>query len=131
MEGALEKLPRSTSASLKLEVVVEQLDYSQDMSHQIVNEFGDVSRSIDDIQSTIRNVTLVLEELKRELAMREAYLAALRDLYVDFEIDIKYLTTQRDNIICNVAQAVTLLAELERVRLAIEEQVNALSRDLL
>lgn len=42
-EGSVEKLPSSASASSELEGIVEQLDYLQDISRQIANEFADVS----------------------------------------------------------------------------------------
>lgn len=41
MESAFKKLPPSVSAYSELEDVVKQLDYSQDISRQIENEFGD------------------------------------------------------------------------------------------
>lgn len=72
VEGALEKLPTSRSASSKLENVVEQLDFVQDMSRQVIDESSDVPRIIDGIKFTIRNIALPMEELKRELAKREA-----------------------------------------------------------
>lgn len=64
MEDALEKLSPGRSASSELEGVIEQPEYLQEISRQIINEFGDVSKSINDIQLTIRKVTLALDELK-------------------------------------------------------------------
>lgn len=59
LKGPLKKLLPSDSTSLELEDVIEQLDYLQGVSLQIVNKLGDVSRSIDVIQFTIWKVTLL------------------------------------------------------------------------
>lgn len=68
INGALEKLSPSRSASSELQGVVEQLDFLQDISCHIIADFSDVSRSIDNIKFTIRKVTLTLKKLKRKLA---------------------------------------------------------------
>lgn len=66
---------------MELEGVIEQLNYLQGVSCQIVDHFSNVSRSINGIQFTILQVTLALDELKQDLAKREAQLAALDDAY--------------------------------------------------
>lgn len=58
VEGTLKKLQPSGSASLELERVEHLI--TTNISRQIINEFGDVSRSINGIQFTLRNVTLAL-----------------------------------------------------------------------
>lgn len=93
------------------------------MSRQILNHFGVVSKSIDGIKFTIWKVTLALDEVKQELDEGEAQLVVLGDAHADFEQDIKHLTSQRENITRNMAQATALEAEVERIRLAITEQV--------
>lgn len=72
IQGALEKLPSSGSASLEHQGIVKRLYLLRDKPHQVVDEFGDVLRSIDDIKFTIRKVTPTLKELKQELSKREA-----------------------------------------------------------
>lgn len=57
---------------MELQAIIELLDILQGISRQVVEEFNDVSRSIDGIKFTIRNVSLTLKELKQELAEREA-----------------------------------------------------------
>lgn len=54
---------------------------------------------------TIRKVTLILEELKQELAKREAQLTVLGEAYADFEQDIKRFNTERENITHDMTQA--------------------------
>lgn len=108
----------------ELEAIDEQLSSLQDVSHQIVNHFGNISKSIDGIKFTIRHVILTLEELKQDLAKREAQLIELGDAYADFEQDIERLTTRRDDIARYMAQVFALEAKLEQIRTAMEEQVN-------
>lgn len=50
-----------------------------------LDQFRNVSKSINSIRFTTRNVTLALDELKQDLTKREAQLATLRDVYADFE----------------------------------------------
>lgn len=75
--------------------------------------------------------TLVLDDLKWELVERKTQVAMLKDAHVDFEQDNEHLTAQREIITCRMAQAAALEAELERVQLAMEEQVNALTKYFL
>lgn len=42
--------------------IIELLDPLQNISHQVVDQFSDVSRSVDDIRFTIKKVTHALEE---------------------------------------------------------------------
>lgn len=70
---------------LPLQGNVEQIDFLQNISRQVVDEFSDISRIIDGIKFIIRKVTFTLKEFKQELAKREAQLAVLGDVCVDFE----------------------------------------------
>lgn len=70
MEGALEKLLLSGGVSSELQGVCEQLDFLNDISRQIIDEFK-TFLDINRIQFTIQKVTFALEELQRELAKRE------------------------------------------------------------
>lgn len=83
MEGALDKLPPSGSASSELQGIIEQLDLLQDISGRVIDKFGDFSRSINGIKLTIRKITLALEELKQQLAKREDHITVFRDTRVD------------------------------------------------
>lgn len=58
--GAFKKLPSSESASLELQGIIERLDLLQNISCQVVHEFGDVSRSTEGIKFTIKKVILCL-----------------------------------------------------------------------
>lgn len=60
MEGVMEKL-RPNGAFLELQAIVEWIDLLQGISRQLMNEFNDISRSINGIKFTIKKVTLTLE----------------------------------------------------------------------
>lgn len=115
LEGALEKLLPSGSASSELEGVIEQLHSLQDMSHQIVNHFSNVSGSTGGTRFTIQKITPALEELKQDFTKQDAQLAELGDAYADFEQDIKHLTARRESIARDIAQVPALEVELEKV----------------
>lgn len=55
------------------------------MSHQVVDEYDDVSRSNDSIQFTIKKVTLALDKLKQELARRKTQMIVLGYAHADIE----------------------------------------------
>lgn len=97
MEGVLEKLSSSRNASLELEGIIVRLDLLQNIFLQVVDEFGDVSRSIDCINFTIKKVTLALEELKLELTKREAHMIVLGDAHVDIEQDDAQVVARKQN----------------------------------
>lgn len=56
-------------------------------------------------------------------------MAILEDAQADFEQASEHLTAQRESITRSIGQAAALKAELERVWLALEEQVNVLTKD--
>lgn len=60
MEGVVEKLPPS-GASLELQAIVEWIDLLQGVSRQVLDEFNDITRSINGIKFTIKKVTLTPE----------------------------------------------------------------------
>lgn len=93
--GALEKLPPRGSVASELQGAVQQLDYLQDIYCHVIDELGDVSRSIKGIQFTTRKVTLALKELKRELAKRESQLTVLGDAHDDLSEISSFSTPKR------------------------------------
>lgn len=62
----MEKFPPSEDPFSELQAIV--LDLLQNLSLQAVDNFTDISRSIDGIQITIQKITPALNELKQELA---------------------------------------------------------------
>lgn len=48
--GCFREIVAKWSASLEFQAIIEQLDILQGISRQVVEEFNDVSRSIDDIK---------------------------------------------------------------------------------
>lgn len=70
---------------MELQGVIEGLDLLQNISRQVVDEFGDVSRSIDSIKFTIKKVTLALEKLKQELAKRKDQMTVLGYAHADIK----------------------------------------------
>lgn len=60
MEGVMEKL-RPNGAFLEHQAIIEWIDLLQGISRQLMNEFNDISRSINGIKFTIKKVTLTLE----------------------------------------------------------------------
>lgn len=129
VEDALEQQPASGSASSELQSVLEQNYFLQDISRQVIDEFGDVWRSIEGIQLNTRKVSFALEELKRELVNGSQ---TDRAWGCACWFWVRYRASQhpKENINRNMAQAAALEAELEMVRLAMEEQVNTLLKDL-
>lgn len=97
MEGALEKLPPSGVLSRYWRLL--KGNYSlEDITHQIMDRFSDVSRIVDGIKFTTRDLNSALKELEQDLDKKEAQLLELGSAYADFGQNIKRLTIQRDNI---------------------------------
>lgn len=67
-----------------------------------MNEFNDISGSIDGIKFTIRKVMLALDELKQELAKKEARMEMFGDAHANIEKDIEYLNSQTEDITQNM-----------------------------
>lgn len=63
-----------------------------------MDEFSGASRSIEYPIHYLKGLSFTLDELKRELAKREAQLAAVMDTHANFEQNIKHLIVQREGI---------------------------------
>lgn len=58
-----------------------------------MDDFKNVSRSFDGIKFTKKKVTLALDELKQELAKREAQMTVLGDVHSNIEQDMERLNS--------------------------------------
>lgn len=127
LEGALEKLPLPESIAPELGSIQEQIRTLQGAALHILDSFGYVSKLADGLRYSIRELRIILDDLEKELAQREADLDKLGDAHADFGNRIEYL----HNIAQNAEQATALKEELARVRKATEELADFLKQDFL
>lgn len=67
IESALEKLSYGEDASSGLRAIVEQLDHFLSLSHQVINDFGDISEKVKDLRFKVSKIKLLLNTLTKEL----------------------------------------------------------------
>lgn len=63
---------------LPLKAVIEELAHLGDMSRQIMNDFSQSSKKVDDLKFKIFKVMLVLNALKKEMANPKMELEVVR-----------------------------------------------------
>lgn len=127
LEGALEKLPPRESIALKLGSVQEQIKTLQGTALHILDDFNYVSKLADGLRYSIRELRIVLDNLEKELAQREANLVKLGDVHADFGNRIERL----NRIAQSEKRVAAIDEELTRVRTAAEELTNLLKQDFL
>lgn len=84
LQGALEKLPPRDSIDPELGSIQEQIRTLQDTAHHFLDDFNYISKLADGLRYSIRELRLLLGDLEKELACREADLVSLGDAYADF-----------------------------------------------
>lgn len=112
-------------------VIKKHINFLEGTIDRIVNDFTYVSQFVDGFKFNILDLHLILKDLEKGFARKQAKLLALRDAHADFRHHIEQLSTQRDNIAQNVEQAVALEAELERLPKTMEELVDLLMKDFI
>lgn len=123
----LERLPPQKSIAPGLGDIQEQVQACQNTAHHILDDFNYVSRLANRPRLTIQDLRLILDDLEKDLACREAELVNIGDAYVDFRNRIERL----NNIARSTEQVAASEEELGRVRKSVEEQADLLKQDFL
>lgn len=128
--GRVREIAISRSASSELEVVIEQLDSLQDVSRLIIGYFSNVSKSTDGIRLTVRKA-LSLWMSSRFGQARGSASCVQRGICWCWVGHRASYCLEGEGITRDMAQVVTLEAELEKVWATMEEQLNTLTKDFL
>lgn len=125
--GALEKLSPSGSVVPELGDIRRQINFLEDTAYYMRDDFNYISRIVDGLKFTKRDLQRTLKCLEKDLARREAELVALRDDQVNFEYHIECLT----NIARSIEQMTVLEAKHECLCKTVEEQTSVLMQDFM
>lgn len=127
LEGALEKLPPRESIAPELGSIQEQIQTLQGTALHILADFNYVSKLANGLRYSIGELRIILDDLEKELAQREADLVKLGDAHADFGNLFECL----HNIAQSAEQVAALEEELAQVRKAAEELSGLLKQDYL
>lgn len=129
-EATLEMMTYGENASSELQAVVEQMDQLQDLSCQILDDFGNTSKRVDYLRFNVSKVKLLLSSLTKELTDLETKLTILGDTHANIEQKLEQLSIMKDMIAEEATQVQMMKTKVSRVRKAIDKLEGEVSRGL-
>lgn len=130
VETTFKKMTFGEDASTKFQAIVDQIDQLQGLSRQVLKDFNDTSKRVDETRYKVSKVKLLLSSLSKEFTNLEMKLIVLGDVHATIEQDLEQLSARKDVIPEEAAQVLTLGTKMRQARKAIEELEERISRDL-
>lgn len=130
VETTFKKMTFGEDASTKFQAIVDQIDQLQGLSRQVIKDFNDTSKRVDETRYKVSKVKLLLSSLSKEFTNLEMKLIVLGDVHATIEQDLEQLFARKDVIPEEAAQVLTLGTKMRQARKAIEELEERISRDL-